>query len=99
MAYDDLRPIDKVQFDVLETFRNCKLNPDDVLNVLLSISLSIANELREPQLEKIIQMGRLPKTSIQYLCDKLNDIEKLQRDCRESADLVIDDGDPDETFN
>ena len=62
MAYDDLRPIDKVQF---------------------------ANELREPQLEKSIQMGRLPKTSIQYLCDKLNDIEKLQRD----------DEDPHETYN
>jgi len=94
MAYDDLRPIDKVQFDVLETFRNCKLNPDDVLNVLLSISLSIANELREPELKKSIEKGRLPKTSIEYLTAKLCWIENCQ-----TADLVIDDGDPDETFN
>tara|TARA_R110002020_G_scaffold440608_2_gene651258 strand:- start:5699 stop:5983 length:285 start_codon:yes stop_codon:yes gene_type:complete len=94
MTYDDLRPIDKIQYDVMETLRNCKLNPDDVLNVLLSISLSIANELREPELKKSIEKGHLPKTSITYLTEKLYYIENCQ-----TADLVVDDGEPDETYN
>lgn len=81
MTYDDLRPIDKIQYDVMETLRNCHLEPDAIVNVLLSISLSIANETKRGG-------------SVQYLYNKLQHIENCQ-----SADFVVDDGEPDEHYN
>jgi hypothetical protein len=89
MNYDDLRPIDKIQLDVMESFRNTLITPDEALNVLLSISLSIAQELRENKLKEInrlstsLKLNRISDehliTEIDYILNRLNEIKNLQQ--------------------
>ena len=83
MNYDDLRPIDKIQLDVMESFRNTLISPDEALNVLLSISLSIAKELRENKLKDFSYNGlgitdEHLISEIDYILNRLNDIKNTQ---------------------
>ena len=44
-----MRQIDKAQTNVMEAIRGSKMDPDEAMNVMLSIALSIARETeREP---------------------------------------------------
>ena len=45
--YLDMRSIDRVQLDVMETLKGCKLEPNEVMNIMLSIALSIAKDVTD----------------------------------------------------
>ena len=45
--YDKLKPLSKVQIDIVETLRGCELEPDQILTVLVSVSLSVCKEIME----------------------------------------------------
>ena len=40
--YDKLKPLGKVQIDVVEALRGSDLEPDQILSVLVSISVSVS---------------------------------------------------------
>jgi len=50
-----MRKIDKVQYNVMETLRNCKLEHTEVMNVMLSIAVSIASEIDPKEPLKLIE--------------------------------------------
>jgi|TARA_Y100001949_G_C15919968_1_gene300767 hypothetical protein len=45
--YDKLKPLGKVQIDVVEALRGSDLEPDQILSVLVSISVSVCEEIME----------------------------------------------------
>ena len=59
-----MRQLDKVQGDVMEALRGCKLQPYEAMSVMLSIALSIARET-EPE-------------PIMAITDRLEEIQSWQ---------------------
>ena len=47
------RAIDRLQWEVMNTLKGCKLPPNYVLNVLLSIAFSIADEETEEPVREL----------------------------------------------
>ena len=63
-----MRRIEKVQGDVMEALRGCKLRPYEAMSVMLNIAMSIARET-EPE-------------PIRAITDRLEEIQSLQdSDC------------------
>ena len=81
MNYDELPPIDKVSIDIMECLRNCNLRPDEALNVLLSISVSIAEELLE---QTRTHFNPTPKEQIEFISNRISDIQFFQKSQDES---------------
>ncbi len=46
--YNKLRDIDRVQLDIMEGLKGCKLDKKQVMNIMLSMAFSIASEDPEP---------------------------------------------------
>ena len=68
MEANRLKRIYKVQGDVMEALRGCKLQPYEVMSVMLNIAMSIARET-EPK-------------PIRAITDRLEEIQSLQdSDC------------------
>ena len=51
--YREMRDIDRVQLDIMETLKDCKLTPDEVCNIMLSIALSITKEQSNETIQEI----------------------------------------------
>lgn len=47
------RNIDKVQNDVMNTLKGCGLTPNQVLNIMLSLSYSMASEINNEPIQEI----------------------------------------------
>ncbi len=51
--YFEMRDVDRVQLDIMETIKDCKLTPDEVCNIMLSIGLSITKETSKEPIQEI----------------------------------------------
>ena len=51
--YFEMRDVDRVQLDVMETLRGCELSPDEVCNIMLSIALEISKEQSSEPIQEI----------------------------------------------
>lgn len=51
--YNQMRKIDKVQLDVMETLKGCKLEPEQVINVMLSIAYFTSAEINQEPIKAI----------------------------------------------
>jgi len=65
----DERTIDSVQDDIIQVLKECKLESDSVLNIILSIALSIAEDMDQKTPIKIIT-DRLPTLKASHEDDK-----------------------------
>ena len=51
-----MRQLDKVQGDVMEALRGCKLQPYEAMSIMLNIAMSIARETEPKPIKAVIDM-------------------------------------------
>lgn len=67
-----MQKIDKVQQDVMEALKGCKLDKIEVANIMLSIAYSIA--------EEVVNERRTYRTPMIFLKKKISELDAVRRD-------------------
>ena len=70
-----MRNIDKVQCDVMESLKDCGSEPEEVVNIMLSIAYSISEEIVQSKQRRYANM-----TAAKYLREKVTELDKIRKE-------------------